>query len=129
MDDNVIRAPRVIRGPEDFKKILDVIGQSSQDFRNDRDRPYNGQSHTNLGERGRQLIIGLTMRDVRDCYVMAFLRCLGFSEKVDDGTWCTNDLYSKDLNEASPIAVAQNMTCEIERMMGIYPNISMMSEK
>ena len=37
----------------------------------DRNRPYKGQRHIADGERGKTLIQGLTMRDVRDCFILA----------------------------------------------------------
>ena len=87
----------------------------------DRNRPYNGQSHTDLGERGKTLVEGLTMRDVADCIVLGFLDASGgVPENVD---W--NSVYKQPgINDISPIAVVQNATCHIEKMMGIYPNIS-----
>jgi hypothetical protein len=36
---------------------------------------------------------------------------------------CENDLYGWDLNKLDPMAVAQNLACEIEKIMGIYPNV------
>src|SRR3954463_8298631 len=47
--------------------------QSSSDYRNDRDRPYNGQPWTDQGERGKTEVKGITMRDVADCLVRAML--------------------------------------------------------
>lgn len=45
--------------------------------------------------------------------------------KVELGTWTIDDVYKLDFNNIDPIAVTQNLSCEIEKMMGIYPNISM----
>lgn len=44
------------------KAMADCQGDSA--FRMDRDRPYNGQTHTDYGERGKTFVDGLTMRDV-----------------------------------------------------------------
>lgn len=46
---------------------------SSSDYRNDRERPYNGQSHTDDGIRGSRIVEGLTMRDIKDCLIKAML--------------------------------------------------------
>lgn len=46
---------------------------SSSDYRNDRYRPYNGQSWTCYGERGETLVEGLTMRDIFDCLIKAMI--------------------------------------------------------
>jgi hypothetical protein len=61
---------------EDFKEQLEFAIWStggSSDYRNDRERPYNGQSWTDEGERGKTEIKGLTLRDVRDCLIKAML--------------------------------------------------------
>jgi hypothetical protein len=95
--------------------------------RNDRERPYDGQPWTYNGLRGKTLVEGLTMRDIRDCFVQAILVCapphLGLYKKVEEGTWSSSDLYGWDLDQIDPLAVAQNLTCNIEKMMGIFPNI------
>lgn len=108
-----------------------------------RDRPYNGQAHTDTGERGKQLIEGITIRDIRDAFIRAFIIShptygrLQFTEseriqpnatlydealKGPDAALCSNDMYSL-VGDFDPLAVAQNLTCEIERLMGIFPNI------
>ena len=94
--------------------------QGSGAYSLDRDRPYDAQPHTDGGERGKQLVAGLTMRDVADCVVRAFLSCAGMDRECP----IRDDLYSiPDLNELDPGAVIQNVTCNIEKMMGIYPNV------
>ncbi len=106
---------------------LHTIGSSS-DYRNDRERPYNGQSWTDEGERGKTLIFGLTMRDMQDCFVMGCLACCGVDQpelyqKLKDKTWRVSDLRKIDDSKLDLLAVAQNMLCEVERMMGIFPNL------
>ena len=137
--------------------------QSCSDYRNDRERPYNGQPWTDDGVRGQQEVHGLTMRDIKDCLIKAmlmsahdeqylradeFLKCWDFSmckndgdeptpteyllekqkegiyisTKVDTGNWRPQDVYKLDWNNIDPLAVAQNLTCNIEKMMGIFPN-------
>ncbi len=99
---------------------LSTIGGSS-DYRNDRDRPYNGQSWTAEGERGKTLVEGLTMRDIRDCYVKGYLLACGGMDSVEAGTWRTMDMF-KPSDEPDPLAVILNTLCEVEKMMGIWPN-------
>lgn len=97
----------------------------------DRNRPYSGQPHTDYGERGKTLVEGLTMRDICDCYVRGFLLSAGhlvpdLYEEADKGEKAEldgNDLYGFDVNQLAPGAIQQNMMCEVERMMGIFPNI------
>lgn len=84
----------------------------------DHDRPYDGQSHTDLGERGKEKVQGLTMRDIRDCYVVGCYRASGLSEEN-----YPESIYDLPWNSMSPRAISNNMTCEIERRMGIFPNI------
>lgn len=72
-----------------------------------RERPYLGQPHTNFGARGQHEVHGVTMRDVADCIAR------GFAQSLADG-----DKWDFDEH-----AVAQNAMCNVEKMMGIYPNI------
>lgn len=96
-----------------------------------RDRPYNGQSHTDTGVRGATEIKGVTFRDLRDCYIRAI--CLAShhlnpalydeAEKGEHAALCENDLFTLDMNKVDSVAVFQNMSCEVEKLMGIFPNI------
>jgi len=83
-----------------------------------RDRPYDGQPHTDLGERGKQLVRGLTMRDVRDCFVRACFFASGLPREK-----YPKSLYELPWESIDPLAVCQSMLCEVEKMMGIYPNV------
>ena len=101
----------------------------------DRNRPYDGQPHTDQGVRGKQLVEGLTMRDITDCYAMGVLDSSGhlnggkLYDKVMDGSWDKRDLYEiEDWDRLDPIAISQNMSCRIEKMMGIFPNVPELSE-
>lgn len=116
-------------------QIEDDLGFNDHNMR--RDRPYNGQPHTYTGERGKTEIKGITFRDLRDCFIRAILLSTGaetisgkdmrplYEEacKGEDAVLCENDLYGWDLNQLDPIAVAQNLSCEVERIMGIFPNV------
>ena len=95
-----------------------------------RKRKYDGQPHTDYGKRGKTLIEGLTMRDICDCYIRAVFLASGhtvpklYSEacKGEKAKLSRNDMYGWNLDQTDPGAIQQNMTCEIEKMMGIYPN-------
>jgi intracellular sulfur oxidation DsrE/DsrF family protein len=127
-----------------MEQLWDQIGHDLgwHDHNMRRDRPYSGQPHTDAGDRGKQEIRGVTMRDVRDCFIRAVLLSTGgsfFSEEKDlsakmqalyeqaqkgeNAVLCENDLYGFNLDKLDPIAIVQNLTCEIERVMGIYPNV------
>src|SRR5690606_11834551 len=69
-----------------------------------RERPYNGQPHTDEGWRGQQPIEGLTMRDIKDCFVIGAYRATGKSLEDYPTT-----LYDIDWNHLDPMAVCQNM--------------------
>lgn len=118
----------------DFARVWDQIehdlGFNEHNMR--RDRPYNGQPHTSTGERGAMEISGVTFRDLRDCFIRAVLLSshgispAGLYDEATKGeaaTLCENDLYGWDLNRLDPMAVAQNLACEVEKLMGIYPNV------
>ena len=105
-----------------------------------RDRPYRGQPQTCTGQRGKTEIKGITFRDLRDCFIRAFIKSHGCYQngtikplqpnyalsqeagKGESAALCENDVY-KLVGDIDPLAVAQNLGCEIEKMMGIYPNI------
>lgn len=122
--------------------VFDQIGHDLgwHDHNMSRDRPYNGQPHTDKGIRGATLITGVTMRDLRDCFIRAFILShehyksgtlelmqpnATLQDESDKGvlaTLCENDLYTLQ-GDIDPMAVAQNLTCEIEKIMGIFPNV------
>jgi hypothetical protein len=132
-----------------------------------RNRPYDGQPHTQNGERGKTMLGCLTIRDVADCFAKALINIAGkhsileipldewselwietgekdeqgevifkpipemeerikndefVGDKVSIGTWTYEDLYKIEDN-FDPIAVIQNACCNIEKMLGIFPNI------
>ncbi len=119
---------------EGFKKIwerfADDLGMN--DMNMDRDRPYIGQEHTIMGKRGETEIKGITFRDLRDCFIRAVFQCAGEqlqelyeeSNKGENAALCENDVYKVDWNKIDPMAVCQNLACEIERIMGIFPNVA-----
>lgn len=92
-----------------------------------------GQPHTDTGERGRTEVKGVTFRDLRDCYVRAYCLAMGAAHpnnmpyydeamKGENAVLCEQDIYSLK-GEPDPIAVFQNFSCEVEKLMGIYPNV------
>jgi hypothetical protein len=91
-------------------------------FNLDRSRLYDGPPHMVHGDRGRQMVEGLTVRDVHDAFVRAVFLATGLNEEErrEDGI---ADLYDIDFSELDPGAIGQSLMCELERMMGIYPNI------
>jgi len=139
---------KILRADDkNFKNNLEFMlktDDSSSDYENSRERPYNGQPWTVNGIRGKQEVKGLTMRDIKDCLIQAMLVCApndNLSDKVfeisDDpaigkgtkyaakGTWRTQDVYKINFNNVDPIAIAQNLVCFIESYMGIYPNVNL----
>ncbi len=107
---NAGAAAQIVEAIEELK----AIGLSDV---TDRDRPYAGQPWTSDGDRGRTLVEGVTMRDVRDCFILALFSSQPYGkprpETVDD----------LDLKELSLEAVSQNLACWLERYMGIFPNL------
>lgn len=82
-------------------------------------RPYDGQAWTVHGERGRLVVQGLTTRDIQDCFIVGCFQASGLSP-LD----YPKSVYALPWDEMDPEAVAQNMCCEIERRMGVFPNIA-----
>lgn len=116
-------------------KIEDAIGGNHHNMR--RDRPYTGQPWTHSGIRGATEIKGITFRDLRDCYIRAILLATGGFEingvnlkprykealKGEDAVLCENDIWDLDMNKISPTAIANALGTEIEKIMGIFPNL------
>ena len=121
-----------------FRQNLDFalwsVGGSS-DYRNDRARPYNGQPHTDHGERGKTEVRGLTMRDVQDCFIKAWLMATSRGNIVESGKWRYQMVFDPVFEEdgrpfdPDPLAIGQCLTCEIEKMMGIFPNVQALKLK
>ena len=116
-------------------KIEDELGFNDHNMR--RDRPYSGQPHTDKGERGATLIEGVTYRDLRDCFVRAVAlsaydqnpHLYEEADKGEAGVICENDLYKLDMNKLDIMAVCQNLSCEIERAQGIFPNVESLKDR
>lgn len=110
-------------------QIEQELGLNDHNMR--RDRPYSGQPHTDTGLRGQTEVCGITFRDLRDCYIRAWFLASGHvnrslyeeAQKGENAVLCENDLYGWDLNSCDPVAVFQNFSCEVEKLMGIYPNV------
>lgn len=115
--------PIEIRGAEDLNRILDDLLDADYLQTLDRSRPYDGQPHTDLGERGRQEVSGITMRDLRDCFIRACYDSSGLSPEN-----YPRDVYGLPWDEMDPIAISQNLTCWVERYMGIFPNVPSLRE-
>lgn len=82
----------------------------------DRQRPYNGQPWTDAGARGKQAVHGLTMRDIRDCFIRACYDSAPTNKYP-------KSIYDLPWEEIDIMAICQNMVCWIERYMGIFPNL------
>ena len=92
------------------------------------DRPFTGQAHTQQGERGKTEVRGIRFRDRADCAVRAFVdSCCEVGDEMrqrrDDGTLNYNDLFTLDIDEMDPLAFIQNLGVQVEKSMGIWPNI------
>lgn len=103
---------------QDVAQEMERINPSSLAAHLDPTRPYDGQPHTDTGERGRTEIKGITFRDLRDCFIRALYESTG--KPVEE--W-PGDIYQIDLNDLDPIAIAQNLSNNVEKRMGIYPNV------
>ena len=115
--------PNEADGAEMMRVIGDAIYRFGDHCVSDRERPYDGQPHT--GERSKTLVSGLTFRDVADCFVLGFLRATGQWSLAESGTATENDVYAAAQSDPNfdPMAACRNMLCEMEKRMGIYPNL------
>tara|TARA_B100000700_G_scaffold88627_1_gene99916 strand:- start:28107 stop:28595 length:489 start_codon:yes stop_codon:yes gene_type:complete len=95
----------------------------------DPNRPYDGQVHTGQGERGKQVVDGLTMRDLADCMVKGIGHAANDQlteeayDRLQKDQYEYGELYDLDLNKVDIIAAVQNFGVEVEKRMGIYPNL------
>ncbi|MCB9377032.1 MAG: hypothetical protein H6515_14350 [Microthrixaceae bacterium] len=103
---------------DDFALEFERIGPSSLVAHLDPTRPYDGQPHTDYGERGRTEVKGITFRDLRDCFIRACYESSGLPIEQWPG-----DVYGLPWGDMDIIAVAQNLSCNVEKAMGIYPNV------
>jgi hypothetical protein len=122
MDDGTIDGEPMFEWMENA--IKDTQGSSAYSY--GRDRPYNGQPHTDFGIRGMTEVSGLTFRDVMDCFVSGLLDCCGedqpeLYEQADKPLF--EYLYKVNFEHIDPGAWWQNVACRMEKMMGIYPNV------
>ena len=118
MPENVFFTGTEDEGENLLERIKRIAGGFYSDAALDPQRPYDGQRHTAAGERGRTLIEGLSMRDLLDCYVVGCYQSSGLAPKEYPET-----IFDLPWHQIDPMAVAQNMLCEVERRMGIFPNI------
>ena len=102
--------------------LSDALYAMSNDSPRDRSRPHDGQPQMFVGSRGKTVIRNLTYRDVADCFVIAFVACTHGRNRSNSADLSYNDVY-EDGEEIDPLAVMQNMLCEMEKRQGIYPNV------
>lgn len=60
------------------------------------------------------------------CFVIGWLMATGRSSLAESDTASYNDVYEGE-GDVDPLAVMQNMMCEVERKMGIFPNVPPLS--
>lgn len=87
------------------------------------ERPFDGQDHTFFGERGKTEIERIRFRDLADCIATVFLRlCCGDEEVEAEEVY--DKLKSLDTSNINTKTFIQGVSCEVEMMMGIFPNIT-----
>lgn len=115
---------------------LEAVIRELGDHTTDPSRPFTGQPHTANGERGKTEVKGIRFRDLADCVVKAWVDACPppggdydnphyqeLQRRADDGTLNWNDLYELDISEMDPIALVKNVSCRVEKAMGIWPNL------
>lgn len=102
----------------DLGTLIEGISPSSLAAHIDPSRPYNGQPHTDHGTRGATEIKGITFRDLRDAFIRACYESSGLPIEQWPGS-----VYDLPWREMDIIAVAQNLSCNVEKAMGIFPNV------
>lgn len=111
------------------QSLLDAVVSIFDQGTTDPNRAYDGQPHTYQGERGKQKVSGLDMRDLADCLVRAFAHSANDQlskeayDRIDKNLFTYKELYDLDLSKTDPVAIIQNLVVEVEKTMGIYPNV------
>ncbi len=103
---------------EDLAQAIEALCPSSLAAHLDPSRPYDGQMHTTYGTRGAQEVHGITMRDVQDAFVRACYESSGLLIEQWPGS-----IYDLPWQEMDILAVGQNLGVNLEKAMGIYPNV------
>lgn len=91
-----------------FQRVPYGHDETEAEFMSGRRRPYVGQMHTDHGARGQVEVRGVTFRDIADAVTTELHR---FRTRDPDGRWDDD-------------ALARNVSVLIEKMMGIYPNVT-----
>ncbi len=102
---------------DDLAREIERLNPSDLLTTFDRTRPYDGQAWTSEGTRGKEEIKGITFRDLKDCFIRA---C--FDSAIVEPGECPETIYDLDWEKIDPLAVEQNMSCWVEKYMGIFPN-------
>ena len=121
MGDQWQEPPNEVDAEAVVETIRNVI-YGFDDHTTDPGRPFDGQPHTDQGERGKHPTDGLRFRDVADCFLLGWLYASERGSLAESGTATYNDIYEGDY-DVDPLAVMQNMLCEMEKRLGIYPNV------
>lgn len=116
-----------------------IIGSLAGPERMERSRPFTGQPHTTLGQRGSMEITGLTARDLMDCYIRAVIFSHLTTDENGKDIQPNRELYEEAkkgqyallnsnclyrlVGDPDPGAICQNMLCEVEKMMGVFPHL------
>ena len=87
----------------------------------DPNRPFTGQPNSLAGERGNQLLYNIRMRDIQDLILKHIAHMC--ADDRNDNEITIDDIYKYDLNDIDPLGLVVEVCCDIERMMGIYPNL------
>lgn len=116
---------RPLNTPEDFKNMLKEVLHSPQ-------------PHTDAGERGDYIVNGITIREIAACVLRGMLDgATKFSEeypklKAEDLDYhnLLDIIYEVTwIENFDPVAIQQNVTCHIEKSIGIFPNIPPLKER
>lgn len=111
------------------KKLKKSLKQAFEDFQRDNhfifedrgdlatlfhtERPYLGQPQTVHGKRGKRKLRGLSMRDVGDAIARA---------------WAQSARSNANGFQVDLEALIQNTTMNLEKLMGIFPNVDKIQE-
>ena len=122
-----------------MEMFTSIISSLAGPERMERDRPFVGQPHTTLGQRGSMQIVGMRARDLMDCYIRAVIFSYPVTDENGKDIQPNRELYDEAkkgqyallnsnclyrlVGDPDPVSIWQNMICEIEKMMGVFPHL------
>lgn len=104
------------RNPDQIREVIREILDSGSKFFSTTERTMDEENEASF-------------RDLYDCLVRALCHCCydqmsdAQKEQLEQDEFNISDIFNFDLNAADPIAILQTLCVEVEKTLGIYPDV------